>query len=218
MSGEIKKGRYIYYGHRCERTGALSYIPENKIFALMDETVRKSCFSPMFSENLKRTFKKTFQQRKKDNHAELDRIAAKLKAIDEKRARLIDLYTDATIDRESLNRKMSALNIETDQLERYRAALGKDTGKTLELICKTIDSLRDEPATMLSADPDHKPETLRNLAEGITIDGGVLTLRWKKPYSFLMKPVLLEARHSAPPEKKEGRSESSESSHHAPPR
>lgn len=217
MSGEIKKGRYIYYGHRCERTGSVSYIPENKIFALMDDTVRKSCFSPMFSENLKRTFKKTFEQRTKDNHSELDRISAKLKAIDEKRARLIDLYTDSTIDREFLNRKMSELNSETDQLERYRGALGKDTGKTLELICKTIDSLRDEPDALLSASLDQKPENLRNLADGITINSDTLSLRWKKPYSFLMKPVLLEARNSAPPEKKTGRSESSESSKHAPP-
>ncbi len=74
----------------------------------------------MFAANLKRYFKDAFDRRRKESQAELNRVDRKLTAIDEKRSRLIELYADAGIDRETLNQRISEFNSATDRLERYR--------------------------------------------------------------------------------------------------
>lgn len=192
MTGEKKKGRYVYYGHRCARTGRMEYVPEGRLLEMLDANIGESCFSPMFAGNLKRLFRDAFDRRRKDNQAESDRIEMKRAGLNEKRSRLLDLYTDNAMDRESLNRKMTEINSEADRLELYRASLGQDMKRVFSEICDAIDYLRDRPREFLEARPEQKAVILRNLAERVTIHSGAIQLAWTKPHSFLMRPALLE--------------------------
>lgn len=192
LTGEKKKGRYVYYGHRCARTGRMEYVPEGRLLEMLDANIGESCFSPMFAGNLKRLFRDAFDRRRRDNQAELDRIELKRSDLDQKRSRLLDLYTDDAMDRASLNRKMAEINSEADRLELYRASLGQDMKRVLSEICDAIDSLRERPRKFLTAPNEQKAALLRDLADRVTIDSGATRLSWKKPHSFLMRPALLD--------------------------
>ncbi len=225
MTGEMKKGRYVYYGHQCARTSRMAYLPEGRLLGLLEEAVGESCFSPMFAANLKQYFKDAFDRRRRDSQAELDRVDRKLTTIDEKRGRLIELYADARIDRETLNQKMSDLNSEADRLGRYRTACAGETGKILPEIIKAIELLRDDPAVFLGASNEKKAILFKGFGSGVTVRGEKLSINWKKPYSFLMRPALLKAKEEikkadlerVPASGRKRQPQSSRLSHHAPP-
>ncbi len=225
MTGEMKKGRYVYYGHQCARTNRMTYLPEGRLLGLLGEAVEESCFSPMFAANLKQYFKDAFDRRRRDSQAELDRVDRKLTTIDEKRGRLIELYADARIDRETLNQKMSDLNSEADRLGRYRTACAGETGKILPEIIKAIELLRDDPAVFLGASNEKKAILFKGFGSGVTVRGEKLSINWKKPYSFLMRPALLKAKEEikkadlerVPASGRKRQPQSSRLSHHAPP-
>ena len=199
MTGEKKKGRYVYYGHRCARTGRMEYVSESRLLEMLDTNIGESCFSPMFANNLKRLFRDAFDRRRRDNQAELDRIELRRADLDEKRGRLLDLYTDDAMDRQSLNRKMAEINSEADRLELYRASLGQDMKRVFSEICAAVDYLRDRPKAFLDALPQDKARLLRAMAEKITLKDGRANLTWQKPHSFLIRPAILTLRDTQGP-------------------
>ncbi len=195
LTGQKKKGKYTYYTHRCPATGNNRRIREEKATALIDHAIRRVRFSPAFAENLKVLFQYAGEIWRRDANAEEQQVNAKISLLKEKKDRLYDLFAEKQIDRQLWREKIEKLNEEINSLENARQSFEMNHDLLVSRACDLIDELRDRPTAFLTTDdPLKKAEALGSLAENVEIDDDSARLRWKQPFSFLMRPALLDLR------------------------
>ena len=196
LTGQEKKGRYVYYTHDCAIEGKFVYIKEDDIFAAIESTIKAARYSYEFSENLKLLFRNVGENQSREHQSEIDQLAGKAKTLMAKKSRLYDLYSDDGMDRELLKEKIDGVNAELKKLEVYRQSFTAGFDDAIFQICDIIDRLRDRPAALLAAEKHKKAEILREISEGVDLarregsggpEGWTATIRWKKPFSFVME-------------------------------
>ena len=193
MTGQRKKGRYTYYTHDCQQSGKKEALREEAAFAFLEKAVRDFRFSPSFAENLKARFQHVGQIRRRSIDAERKENDAQVVSLEDKKSRLYDLYADREIDRAMLQAKVVEIDEKLIQLAHSREAFRLDYNKLMERACDLVDAMRDMPAAFLaSSDPVQKAEILGNLAERVTMSREKAMIHWKKPFSYLLRPVLLD--------------------------
>ena len=192
LTGQRKKGRYTYYTHDCQQSGKKEALREEAAFAFLEKAVRDFRFSPSFAENLKARFQHVGQIRRRSIDAERKENDAQVVSLEDKKSRLYDLYADREIDRAMLQAKVVEIDEKLIQLAHSREAFRLDYNKLMERACDLVDAMRDMPAAFLaSSDPGQKAEILGNLAERVTMSREKAMIHWKKPFSYLLRPVLL---------------------------
>jgi hypothetical protein len=55
-----------------------------------------------------------------------------------------------------------------------------------------IDTFRGMPSIYLGAPRQGKAEIIRSMAEGAIIEGDKLEMQWKKPYSIMLRPQIID--------------------------
>jgi len=193
LTGQKKKGRYVYYTHDCANEGKFLNIKEADILGAIENEIESARYSPDFAENLKLLFRSVGENQHRDHRSEIDRLAAKEKALMKRKSRLYDLYSDNEWDRDLLKAKVDDANQELKKLENYRQSFTTGYDKTILQICDIIDELRDRPAAALATSGHSQSEILRELSEGVELyrsegsKGWTARMRWKRPYRFLME-------------------------------
>ena len=111
-----------------------------------------------------------------------------------------ELFAESQLDRDLWREKMEKLGAEITGLENARRSFTMDHDLLVSRACDLIDELRDRPETFLTAgDPMQKAQALDVLAENVVILDGqagptAARIDWKLPFSFLMRPALLDLR------------------------
>ncbi|MBN1698525.1 MAG: recombinase family protein [Spirochaetales bacterium] len=192
MTGDLKKGTYIYYKHTCPNSPRQVYIPEKKIFEMLDSAVREMRYSPDFADRVKTVAKEILEQRAENNKKGKKDIAKSILHIDEKKDKLIDLFMGGEIDRDSVKRKMDEYDREAGLLLERQKLLNSDYSKIILEVMDLVDELRDNPIKFLAESYNKKTKLLGIMADGVIIDNDVAQILWKEPYKFLLKNEILE--------------------------
>ena len=192
LTGDKKKGTYTYYKHECPGADHQTYIPESKIFEMMDDTIRDLRYSPDFAENLKNLAKKILGERSASNRKRKLGIAEAIENLEARRDKALDLWFEDEIDRKVLKRTLNKLSSERDILSQRHKLTYDDYDQIIYEVCDLIDELRDSPIGFLSASYEDKVKLLYLMSDGALISGEVVQLLWKEPYSFLLTNDILK--------------------------
>ena len=94
------------------------------------------------------------------------------------------------MDRELLMREFAGLNKQTREMEDNQRGYAIRHEDLQLKVFKAVDELRDRPAAFLKADPEGKADILKQMAERVIISENGIRIDWKKPYVYLMRPIL----------------------------
>jgi len=197
LTGQKKKGKYVYYTHKCQHTGKKEAIREEVVFANLDQAIRDFRFSPAFASNMKILFQHVGDIRRQNVDSERNEISDNIAYIEEKKSRVYDLFLERDIDRALLRKKIDELDQQIARLENGRQSFAMDNSDLMIRACDLIDSLDERPSAFLaSGDYGKKAEILRSMSEQVTMSNDSATIAWKTPYNHLMEPAFQDLKKS----------------------
>lgn len=192
MSGDFKKGQYIYYRHVCPNSEKQIYLQEDAIFDMLDAMVKEVQFNSEFAEYLKELFVDSVSAKKKETKSELAMISRKISQCELEQERLVVELARGEINRDVVRKGIDTYQKQIDNLNKQRQTLSVDHHDFIFKVSDIIDTLRDMPSIYLAAPRLGKAEIIRSMADGAVIDGDNLELIWKKPYSFLLCQQIID--------------------------
>ena len=192
LTGEIKKGKYIYYQHKCPGKPKMVYIPEDSIFNRIDDEVKRIRFSDDFGEHVKTLTEDIRLVQRNNRKARLAKITREIAKIESEQEELLKLYASKKIPVKILEKTILKYESEIKALENQRKGLQTNNNKFLRQVVEIIDTLRDMPVIYLQATKEEKAEIIRSMAHGIIVRGDSIQILWKKPYSYLLKNEILD--------------------------
>lgn len=98
MTGQQKKGQYIYYTHRCKETGEFVYHREAEILESLDRALSRSRLAPAYAEHLKLLVKAVAEEQKQSGREDMEALNRKELELVEKKSRLYDLFAESKMD------------------------------------------------------------------------------------------------------------------------
>jgi site-specific DNA recombinase len=188
LTGELKKGRYLYYMHYC--TQIRIYVSASIIQPAIDAAVAEVTFGNGFAEMLKDLFRQSVKTRRRE-HAELAALSRKIAAIEAKQDRIMDLYAVEGMDMDAVNRTVTRYRQEIARLTEQRRALRLDHEDFILKVDRVIEAARQFPIAYRNATDAQKGELLRPLVECVKIDGETASIEWRKPFAFVLDPALV---------------------------
>ena len=192
-----KSGRqYYYYIHKCreaENKKQIS-IPQGFMFSLIDKKIEELRKSEDFYSNLKYWIKGEIQEKNKSQDEAIKKINRQIDSLRRKKDRLLELYSEDALDVNEYKQKREEFEDEIEELlEKKNSILNIEERRITDSICSTIDQVKELPILYLTAkSPYQKAELLKKMVIKINVVGDQLNFTWKEPYSFLMKPKVIE--------------------------
>ncbi len=195
QNGAHNSGTYIYYRHRCPGQKTETRFKESDILFHTDRAVERARFSASFGEGLKELFRKPLEKKNKQHKKEMDYITAEISSLQTQKMRLYDLYALKGVRLEDVSEKLRDYDLRISAMERQLNALNQDNRKVFQRIIETLDYLKELPLAYLRAgSPTEKLKILKGMTEGLTLSPeGELRIKWKSPYSLIVRPEVEEA-------------------------
>ena len=192
-----KSGReYFYFIHKCAALGGKQVsIPRDKVIDAVDQEIRRIRFSESFFTNLKAWFQKRMQEKDTAINAELAPIHDRITDLKRRIARLYDLWSDDELPLEELKEMRDCYGAEIIELrEQQKVIEGTKEKAVCDAICGAVDRIKGLPLAYLEAQSiASKAQKLRAQLVEIKLSGeGPLFLMWKEPFSYIMRPAVLE--------------------------
>jgi len=188
LTGEVKKNKYIYYTNRFN--GA-SFRQED-IFRWIDADIESIQFSPNFAEYIKELFRESVQEQEQGNRHVIGAVNRQISKIRVRIDRLLDLYVDGDVDRESLTRKVDLYRREISRLQENRKRAELDKAKFILKSADIVDQIQKFPALWQNSTPEEKAELLPIMATHVTIENERASVAWRKPFSIILIPELID--------------------------
>ena len=192
LTGEYKKNQYVYYSHICEQTGTRKYLSEAGILQSINTEVETARFHPNFADQLRELFKNYNQPKKATVRQEMGKVTRQITEFQLKKQKLLDLFAEDKIAKQDIEIGMERYQRRIDSLQRELKTVTQNHDNFIIQVSDIINRLRDMPLTYLKVPDEGKVEILKSMASGAIIDGSEVKIQWDKPFSFLMKPEILE--------------------------
>ncbi|MCE9598522.1 MAG: recombinase family protein, partial [Spirochaetia bacterium] len=193
QQGERKSGEYVYYKHRCRGEKKEHRFKEEDILLRTNEAVEAMRFSGSFAANLKELFRRPLEQGLRNNKRELQALASQIEKLQQKKSKLIDLFTEDGIDKTELVAKRNECELQIQTIKRNLNALIQDDRNVFDKITAAIDLAYELPERFFSEkEAASKITVLKTMAGGLVLshDDGRLWIDWARPYSLLLRPEL----------------------------
>ena len=104
------------------------------------------------------------------------------------------------MDRKTLREKINELEEQARKLEQQKRSQSLGYNELIEKTCDLIDELRDRPLRFLAAPKEEKGRLFELMAEEAVISADSVQIRWRQPYTHIMRPALLDLREKLEPE------------------
>lgn len=185
LTGELKKGRYVYYTHPGKCTGNTR--KQETVFKHIDEQILQICFTDELFQTIKDCVNELLREKTKLKSAEIGVITRRVNELQEKSKKLLDLFVDETIDRGMLREKMSEYKTEIDGLEaKKKHIVDVNYGDMLNIV-DIVDAFRGLPADYSASDLDGKGGILKTFCTKIVVFNDRTELHFKRPFdSFIV--------------------------------
>ena len=193
MSGDIKKGKYIYY---VEPGDSRKYHAESKIFELIDREIEGIEFEEGYADFLKLNFQDAIKEVREDHSKVKLSINKKIAAIEKKQEKLIELLLDQELPAQVIRGKIKYYDAEKRHLEEQLSYASRVKTDIWYEIVDVINTLQAFPEEYKTLDYAGKAEYLRVMASRITFAGDSVTIDWKKPFSFILSVRKRLSKHS----------------------
>jgi hypothetical protein len=191
-TGDIKKGKYTYYIHKCPMEGKQISIPEDVLFDMLDGEMRKIQVSKIFTEDLKVIFADIAAMKRDNVEPDIKLMRAKIRALEKRIKKLYGLIGEEGLDPDRIHEQIVTCQKQVIELEKNCAGLEDSQESAIQAIGAILDQIREFPTEFLRANREMKAAIAQEHIERIVIDGTKCTIAWKKPYSFLIKPEFVE--------------------------
>lgn len=190
LTGDTKKEKYIYYGHKCQDRKSV-YYQESRVIEYFDSEISDLVFSEEYASFLKDMFSESVEIKSKSQSGDLLSITRKISASEIKQGKLLDLYFEGALPKEALQRKMDECQKEIDILEKQRKSLRVDKNQFIFNVINLIDQLRAFPAIYADSGFEDKGRLIKNMVKSVKISGTGMDIEWQQPFNFLLKHKLL---------------------------
>jgi len=156
MMGDTKKGRYLYYVHKCPDAGKQVSIPESKIAEYFDSEMKRISMSEEFYSDLKEIFKSVLQEKESSSDHEKKVIFSKLANLNIKKQRFYDLFGEGGIDAAELRDQIDRINLHIKSLEDSKSKLVENTDSLILRISRILENIRNMPKIYISSQDEKK--------------------------------------------------------------
>lgn len=192
LYGDTKKGKYIYYVHKCIGSGRTGiYIPESEIMQQIDEHISSVRFNTHFAAILKKLFADAVAVKKEDARPQIGAVTRKINDLEAQQDKLTALYSRGTIPADILERNIRKLQGQIDHLYDERKKLSADKTSFTINAARIIDEMLMFPTVFVESDITEKITLLRDKAEYIEVFEDHVQIKWSPPYAFVMSAEIL---------------------------
>lgn len=192
LTGDTKKGKFVYYMHRCGNAKTGTYIPEETISRLIHEQASMVQFDESFGDILKTLFADVCNQNDKNQQPAIAGITRKIHELEVEQNRLVSLYGRGTLPLEVLERNINQLQDQIKSLCTEQKRLHVNKSQFILNTASVIDDLLKFNAIYNQSSPEDRAALLRTKAEYVVLDDGKVRFEWQKPYAFVLDPEILE--------------------------
>jgi hypothetical protein len=197
MYGDIVKGKYVYYIHKCRHTKKQFSISESDCFKRIHEQLNMVKFTDAFTANLKSIFKNVIRQKKLNKRNEISDITRSMNDIRVKKDRVFELFADGGVDISVIKPKIDEYETIYKDLSRQLSSAEVDGDKLFLAVGDIIGNIRTFVRNYESANNEDRVKILKMAVAKITMDGVNTTIHYKEPFSFILRPEFF----AIPPEK-----------------
>lgn len=191
LTGDIKKGKYIYYIHKCRnKSDSQISILEETLESKIDKEIEKLEFSEDFSKKIKDLFNQMLDYKTKDNASKIEDINKKIAQLKLKSRKYLDLFGESSISKEDLIEVMNQCKEEIKILESKKNVSETINHKLIIQIADVIDTIRRFKPIYLESTVENKSKLLRQVTSKMTLDSGKIKIDFLKPFSILLKPEI----------------------------
>lgn len=183
LTGEIKKGKYVYY---TSRTASVTY-REQDILKSIDSIIEGIRFNEGFADELKQMTKEILDERTRSSSADLSGINTQISALRNKKIKILDAFADDSASQEDVKLFIQDCNSKISFLEQQKKSLDIDTDKFYLTVVDVIDAIRNFPAIYSMCSYQDKIKLLKEYASHI--DAEKPSLVWKRPFSYILNSV-----------------------------
>lgn len=185
LTGDFKKGRYVYYRHKCPEKPKQVYLREPDVVAMMDGAMQNVSISPKlgnFLRKILRAYCKTRIEIREDRLGAAKRKATLLRG---RKQRLLELYSSERIPRADLEAKIDQVETELHLAEAAAEGAGPSEAEVLERCEQIVHAFERLPREYASSDQERRTRIWRWVAHGaVLVPAGnrIKQVRWKKPF------------------------------------
>jgi site-specific DNA recombinase len=190
MSAEIKKGRYIYYScTNAKGTCKREYVPEETLLKPVYELLERfESISEDTCNELVDELRKATEAEVSYHKAQVSRIRNEYDKLKEKDNRLLDLYTDAGITKDTYDIKHQEY---ADKLQLLNIELAEHTNADYEYqtVVATVLSVARRAKTIFErcSEPAQKRAFLNYLLQNPTVSGKKLIYKLHSPFNLILE-------------------------------
>lgn len=148
--GDVVKGQYTYYVHKCADAGRQVSVREEAIFAHVEKVMGELAISEEFTYFMQNIVKLVIRKNRNKREGMLAAIEAKERVLLRKRDRIVDLYTDEAIDKEALKGKIADIKQQLEALDRERDSQHFDDEAVTARIVELLDDIHLFPQAYLA--------------------------------------------------------------------
>lgn len=173
LVGELHKGKYIYYhctgnkGGECKR----KYISETKLEDAVMEILESIKLSDETAKIVIASIKKELQENLGYSEHKIKEIRKQIETLQKRLSKLLDMYTDGDIDKQSYDTKRKEWQFELDELLVTQAKINKTPINYIERARDLFELCKNASQWYLQADIQKKKELLKLMHSNFLYDG-----------------------------------------------
>ena len=190
LTGEIKKGRYIYYRHVCPKEPKQVYVREPALMELLDGIMKGVWVSPELGDFLRKVFREYRKHRVTTSDDRVRAAQTKLARLKKRKQRLLDLYASERIPRQDLEVEIDRIQAEIGLSEHGHFPVGPSDDEVLARIEDIVRAFEVLPLTYAGSDEKRKAKIWRWVAAGAVVNTRgtrIVQVRWKRPFDLFLK-------------------------------
>ena len=192
LTGEMKKGQYIYYTHRNADIPELASHREPDILKMINDKVDMIQYSQALGDWIKKLFKNTIAVKTKEHKGNKASISKRISDLEIKYFKLLDLYLEEEHKNELIKVKMDEVQKNIQFLREERGRLEANSDTFIHTISDIIDRIRQFPHQYKFANNEEKINMLRLWADVIYVHKDFIEIQWKNPYNLILNPDIMD--------------------------
>jgi len=192
LTGELKKGQYIYYTHR--RPEYLAF-KEDEVFNLLDEKMKYIRFSTGFEEHLKELFRESVEINEKGQAKDQEYVKKEIIKLEKEQQKLLQLLIEG-IDEKAVRTRMDENKKVITRLENQHQQMRINKTDFVLEVSTVIGKVRNVFELYQMADNVEKGRLIRILADKVHVWEDQVSIDWKMPYSFILDERVLQIANS----------------------
>lgn len=192
LTGELKKGQYVYYSARRPQYIAFR---EEEVISRIDDKMRFIRFSTGFEEHLKDLFRESVEVNEKGQTKDQEHVKKEILRLEKEQQRLLQLLIDG-VDEKAVRARMDDNKKVITRLENQHQQLRINKTDFILEVSNIIGKVRNVFDLYQAADPAEKGDLLRLLVQAVHVWPDHVSIDWKMPYSFILDERILEIKNS----------------------